>query len=91
MYATTQFEGIVKFPVTMRSAAVLSSSPAAQFNLRTSAIAITSLTGYTVGQTGSFNDMLIYTSNTATSTVGYSQSLISNSSTLTFIGFSAEL
>lgn len=91
MFATTQLEGIVRFPVTMRSAAVITSSPASQFNLRTSAIAITSLLGYTVGQTGSFNDILLYTSNTATSTVGYSQSLISNSSTSTFIGFSAEL
>jgi len=91
MYTTAQLEGLVKFPVTMRSAATMTSSPVSQFNLRISAIAITALSGYTQGQTGSFNDILLYTGNSATSTIGYAQSLMSNSATSTFIGFSAEL
>jgi hypothetical protein len=90
-FISFQFEGIIEFPVPMRSAATLTSSPASQFVLRPSTVAITLLSGYTGGQVGSYNNMLLYTANAPTLALGYAQSLISNSATSTFIGFSAEL
>jgi hypothetical protein len=92
MHSTAQLEGLVPFPVPMRSQPTMSSSPASQFSLRNTATVITNLFLYaTSGEFEPYTQVLLYTGNPTAGSIGYSQSLVSNSSTATFIQFSAEL
>jgi hypothetical protein len=92
MFTTTQLEGLVPFPVPMRSQPTMSSSPVSQFSLRITGTIITALFGYaTTGEFVPYTQMLLYTTNPAAGFIGYGQSLMSNSATATFIQFNSEL
>jgi hypothetical protein len=93
MHNTGQLEGVVPFPVPMRTQPTLTSSPASQFSLRTTGNVITALYLYaTGGEFEPYTGVLLYTANPTTgNSIGFCQSLISNSSTATFIQFNAEL
>jgi hypothetical protein len=88
-----QLEGFVPFPVPMRTQPTMTSSPVSQFSLRIVNTVITALNYYaTVGESEPYTGVLLYTANPTTgNSVGAGQSLISNSSTATFIQFNAEL
>jgi len=92
MYFTTQLEGLIKFPAPMRSVPTVSASPASQFQLRLTTNNLTNIYGYAAAnEPAPITQMLLYTSNSAVASLGYSQSVISNSSTTTYIDFSSEL
>jgi len=92
MYFTTQLEGLIQFPAPMRSVPTVSASPASQFQLRLTTNNLTNIYGYAAANEPTpITQMLLYTSNSAVASLGYSQSVISNSSTTTYIDFSSEL
>jgi len=88
-----QLEGFVPFPVPMRTQPTMTSSPVSQFSLRIVNTVITALSLYaTGGEFEPYTGVLLYTANPTTgNSVGVGQSLVSNSSTATFIQFNAEL
>jgi hypothetical protein len=91
MYSTSQWEGLVSFPTPMRAQATITSSTVSLFSLRLSGNALTGLYGYNAGRNAPYVAVLIYSSNTTAGATYYAQSICSNSSAFTFIGFSAEL
>ncbi|NBW11257.1 MAG: hypothetical protein EBR82_24825 [Caulobacteraceae bacterium] len=92
MYFGTQLEGLIQFPAPMRSVPTVSSSPASQLSLRISGNSLNNIYGYAASnEPVPITQMLLYTSNSAVASVGYSQSVISNSSTTTYIDFNSEL
>lgn len=93
MYNTTQLEGIVQFPVPMRTMPTLTTSAMNQFQLRMQGGNPGSINAYYVAKgNGPYREMLIYTaSNSATLTAGYASSLVSSGATVTTMNFNAEL
>lgn len=90
LYATTQWEGIVTFPVDMRTLPVATFTAASTFQLRPSGT-VPSVIGYYSATGPSTRHMLIYTGHSAFGSAGLGQSLAQVTPGLTGIYFSAEL
>ena len=90
LYATTQWEGIVTFPVDMRTIPTATFTAASTFILRPSNVVPSSVGYYSATGPGT-RQMLIYTGHSAFGSAGLGQSLAQVTPGLTGIYFSAEL
>ncbi len=90
LYATTQWEGIVTFPVDMRTIPTVTFTSPSTFSLRPSGVVPSSINYYTATGPGT-RQMLIYTAHSAFGSAGLMQSLAQVTPGLTGIYFSAEL
>jgi hypothetical protein len=90
LYATTQWEGIITFPVDMRTIPVATFTAASTFTLRPSGVVPSSIGYYSATGPGT-RQMLIYTGHSAFGSAGLAQSLAQTTPGLTGIYFNAEL